>query len=266
MGSSPTTRTIVLIRIQRSYLGINPYAAIRHEQTPSGVEPKATDMGRRFGFKGLAMMDFSGQLAAAQDTNEVQEGAEKRAAPRFTSLIRAAKLVCGQGEFVCVIRDVSSTGVSIRTFHGLPTDADVALELQNGEIYELEKVRERDFDASYRFKEQVNVERLISENWTYPKRQLRLTMMMPITASTLTQRSNAFITNISQQGARLECDNVFAIDQTVRIENDFMAEVRCKVRWRRDAHYGLAFENFFSLRQFALLAARVQCPPLLKGQ
>ena len=35
--------------------------------------------------------------------------AEERAAPRFTLLIRAAKLVAPQGQFVCVIRDVSST-------------------------------------------------------------------------------------------------------------------------------------------------------------
>lgn len=208
-------------------------------------------------------MDFTaGHLAA--DTN-TDNGTEKRAAERYTSLIRAAKLVCGQGEFVCVIRDVSATGVSIRTFHAQPTDAAVALELQNGESYELTKVRSRDFDASYKFAEKVDVDRLIQENWSFPKRQLRLNIMMPVTASTLTQKSNAFITNISQQGARLECDNVFAVDQSLRIENDFLKETRCKVRWRRDANYGLAFENFLSLREFGLLAARVQCPILLRN-
>ncbi|MDG5747967.1 PilZ domain-containing protein [Qipengyuania sp. XHP0207] len=208
-------------------------------------------------------MDFSaGNLNAIDD---VEPAAEKRGAPRYTSLIRAAKLVCGQGEFVCVIRDVSAKGVSLRTFHGLPTDASVALELQNGEIHELSMVRSRDFDASYTFVEPVEVDRLVQENWNYPKRQLRLNLMMPVTVSTLTQRSNAFVTNISQQGARLDCDNVFAIDQPVRLENDYLSETRCKVRWRRDARYGLAFQNFLSLREFALLAARVQCPLLLHG-
>lgn len=212
------------------------------------------------------MMDFTSGRVTATAEQMLDGGPEQRSAPRFTSLIRAAKLVCGQGEFVCVIRDVSASGVSLRTFHGLPTDADVALELQNGESYELEQVRASGFDASYRFEGTVDVERLISENWSFPKRQLRLNIMMPVRASTLTQRSNAFITNMSQQGARLECDNVFAIDQSIRIENDYMPEVRCKVRWRRDANYGLAFDNFFSLREFALLAARVQCPLLLQAE
>ena len=212
---------------------------------------------------GFASMDFtSGRLDASE---EVGLATEKRGAPRYTSLIRAAKLVCGQGEFVCVIRDVSAKGVSLRTFHGLPTDASVSLELQNGETHELSMVRSRDYDASYTFVEPVKVERLIQESWTYPKRQLRLNIMMPATISTLTQRSNAFVTNLSQQGARVDCDNVFAIDQAVRLENDYLSDTRCRVRWRRDASYGLAFQNFLSLREFALLAARVQCPLLLKG-
>lgn len=209
-------------------------------------------------------MDFtSGHVSSNLDT---AGSLDQRASPRYTSLIRAAKLVCGQGEFVCVIRDVSSTGVSLRTFHGLPTDVSLALELQNGETYELRLVRQHGFEASYRFLKPVAVERLIHENWNFPKRQLRLNLVMPLIISTLSQKANSVSLNISQQGARVECDTVFAIDQSVRIHNDFVPEIRCKVRWRRDANYGLAFDNFFTLREFALLAARVQCPLLLQEE
>ena len=45
-----------------------------------------------------------------------------RGAQRFTLLIRTAKLVCESGEYLCVIRDVSSTGVRLRLFHDLPAD------------------------------------------------------------------------------------------------------------------------------------------------
>ena len=82
-------------------------------------------------------MEYTSGLAMNEE-NSAPPG-DQRGAPRFTSLIRAAKLVCGQGEFVCVIRDVSATGVSLRTFHKLPTDEAIALELQNGESYELER-------------------------------------------------------------------------------------------------------------------------------
>ena len=207
-------------------------------------------------------MDYTNGL----DTGEQapSDTADQRGAPRFVSLIRAAKLVCGQGEFVCVIRDVSSTGVSIRTFHALPTAKAVALELQNGETYELELVRSDGFDASYRFAAPVAVDRLIRENWSYPKRALRLNIMLPLTVTSLAGRTEAFTVNLSQQGSRIECDHVFAIDQRLTIGCEHMPDVRCKVRWRRDANYGLVFEDTFSLREFAMLAVRVQCPILVQ--
>ncbi|KWV94924.1 PilZ domain-containing protein [Erythrobacter sp. AP23] len=209
-------------------------------------------------------MDYS--TGVDRNDNDAGGDVEQRGAPRFTSLIRSAKLVCGQGEFVCVIRDVSATGVSVRTFHPLPTDTAVALELQNGETYELELVRGEGCEASYRFARPVEVERLIHENWKFPKRALRLNIMLPLTVSTLSGKARAFTLNISQQGARIECDDVFAIDQRVTISCEHLPDIRCKVRWRKDANYGLVFEDTFALREFAMMAAKVQCPFLLQGQ
>ena len=65
-----------------------------------------------------------------------------------------------------MIRDVSATGVSLRTFHKLPTEA-IALELQNGG-YELELVRSEGFEASYRFEAPIEAERLIRETGSSP--------------------------------------------------------------------------------------------------
>lgn len=48
---------------------------------------------------------------------------DHRAAPRFTLLLRMAKLVCGPAEFLCIVRDVSETGASVKLFHPLPAGA-----------------------------------------------------------------------------------------------------------------------------------------------
>ncbi|MBX7514046.1 PilZ domain-containing protein [Qipengyuania sp. GH38] len=209
-------------------------------------------------------MDYSSGIGAHAGTGYVDS--EQRGAPRYTSLIRSAKLVCGQGEFLCVVRDVSSTGISLRAFHNLPTDPTLALELQNGESFEIKQVRANGLEGSYRFDKPVVVERLVHETWNYPKRQLRLNIMIPLTISTLTQKADAVTLNISQQGARIECDTVFAIDQTVRVNGPGFPETQAKIRWRRDSNYGLVFENTFSLREFALMAASVQCPSMLEPQ
>ncbi len=206
------------------------------------------------------------EVIASSQANGIADPVEQRGARRYTSLIRSAKLVCGQGEFVCVIKDVSASGISLRTFHALPTDPTLALELQNGEIYEIEKVRSSGNEGSYKFKEPVEVERLIHENWNFPKRQLRLNIFIPVVASTLTKSAEGMTVNLSQQGARLECDEVFAIDQPVRIKSSAFPETRATVRWRQDSNYGLVFDNTLSLREFAILAAEVQCPLLLQDQ
>jgi hypothetical protein len=87
-----------------------------------------------------------------------------------------------------------------------------------------------------------------------------------VTITTLTQRCPATVVNFSQQGALLACDGLFAIDQNLRIDGGTIApelkEIRAKVRWRRGAHYGVVFDDTFTLGDFAKLAARLQMPEL----
>lgn len=194
--------------------------------------------------------------------------ADQRAAPRFTLLIRAAKLSSAQGEFVCVIRDVSETGVSVRLFHELPGCEDFALHMPAGAIYEVRRVWQRGNEAGFTFTAPVEVERLVNESSEYPKRGLRLGLCFPVMVNHLAGSFEALVENISQQGARLTCEPLLAIDQTVRIAMPAPGggkprEVRAKVRWRRDQHYGVVFDDTFTLGDFARLAAVLQAPALL---
>ena len=195
-------------------------------------------------------------------------GAEHREAPRFTLLIRAAKLSSAQGEFVCVIRDVSETGMSARLFHALPACTAFALHMPAGATYEIAPVWQRGNEAGFRFESPVEVATLVNESSDYPKRGLRLALCFPVTLNVLAGRVEAFVENLSQQGARLTCDHLLAIDQTVRIAMPDLAgktrEVRAKVRWRREKHYGVVFDDTFTLGDFARLAALLQAPALLE--
>ena len=207
------------------------------------------------------MNHFAAIDATPAEGNTAQ--AEKRSAPRFTSLIRTAKLVCGQGEFVCVLRDVSSGGVRLKTFHRQPTDQSIALELQSGELFELRKVREDGLEASYAFATPVPVEVLIRERGNHPRRPLRMGLALPVTLRTLTDTIPADTVNISQQGCRLEPQRPLALAQSVTLHSPHLPSIRAKVRWRRDGACGLVFEDTFTLADFAVLIARLQCPALV---
>lgn len=192
---------------------------------------------------------------------------EARSTTRYTLLVRAAKLVSSHGEFVCVIRDVSETGLSVRLFHGVPQGDPVELHMPGGRCYELNHVWTRGNEAGFEFSKTVDVATLINEAGEFPKRGLRLGLCFPIRVSTLTQSCEAIVENFSQQGARFECDAHFAIDQTLRIESAEnglkLGELRAKVRWRRNRHYGVVFDDTLTLSDFARFAARLQEPQLL---
>ena len=84
------------------------------------------------------------QTAIKLEQVEVSGGGdEQRGAQRFTLLIRAAKLVTSKGEFICVIRDVSTTGVSVKLFHQVPDEDEMALELQSGDLYKINSIKKQ---------------------------------------------------------------------------------------------------------------------------
>ena len=215
------------------------------------------------------MEKASTKMVEPTPTQGPEHGVDDRAAPRFTLLIRAAKLIAAQGEFVCVIRDVSETGVSVRLFHALPNCESFDLQMPNGELYGIKKVWARGNEAGFEFVAPVDVPTLIQEASEYPRRGLRLGLCFPVVLTSLTQRCEAMVENLSQQGARFECTELFAIDQNLRIAGgegaEMFKEVRAKIRWRRDRNYGVVFEDTLTLGDFARLAAQLQAPGLLEG-
>lgn len=190
---------------------------------------------------------------------------DNRAAPRHTLLIRAARLVAPNGEFVCVIRDISETGISVRLFHALPAGGPFEVQMPGGNAYEVETVWARSNEAGFKFSAPVDIAAIIDEAADYPRRGLRLEIQLPIRIMTLTQSGKGIVENLSQQGARFKSKELFAIDQTLRISgHDFLNDIRAKVRWRRDERYGVVFDDTFTLGDFARFAARIQAPSLLK--
>jgi hypothetical protein len=197
-------------------------------------------------------------IAKSQPAPRTHE--DMRGAQRYTLLIRTAKLVGASGEFLCIIRDVSATGLRLRLFHALPGDAHMALELANGEVYFVERVWERDDHAGFRFAAPIDVAAFIAEVSPYPRRQPRLRLSFPAVLTSEAQASVATVRDLSPQGARIETARFLAIGQRVRIAGEGFAEVPAKVCWRSGSDYGLVFEQVFTLEQLAVLAAELQLP------
>ena len=184
--------------------------------------------------------------------------AELRVAPRFAMLLRAAKLVSPVGEFLCVVRDASSTGASVKLFHDLPPGGPVELELPNGDRHPLQVVWRDGDKAGLKFDEEADIARLIEGRSSYARRPIRVNLDVMGLVHVGEQEHPARLLDLSQQGAKLLCRHKLAIDQRLRLSAPGLPEVNAKVRWRRETAFGLVFEDTFQLDDLARITARMQ--------
>jgi hypothetical protein len=196
--------------------------------------------------------------AAAHGRDEGSPTHEQRSAPRFTLLIRAAKLIAGEGEFLVVVRDVSRDGVKIKTFHPLPPTEEYAIELSSGERHAIEKVWDDGSEKGFRFSDPVALEQLLAESPEGKrKRPVRLRLEVGVGVSAGGRSSAGLLADISQHGACIVSDDHLAIGERVRIQGESLPELTGRVRWRRRPLYGLILEQTFRFEELARLTAQL---------
>lgn len=196
---------------------------------------------------------------SGQDRTDAPTGAELRAAPRYTLLIRTAKIIADGREFLCIIRDVSATGLKIRLFSDLPHARELAVEMVTGDRYPVDLVWQADDHAGLRFHQDMDVQRLLDESMgPFPKRQVRLQIAVSGVLHSGGEAVPVIFRNLSQQGARVECDKWLLMNELVRIETGITPPLYAKVRWRSQPSYGLIFERTFRLEELARISAPLQ--------
>lgn len=189
---------------------------------------------------------------------------ERRTARRYTLILRAGKLVCEAGEFLCVLRDVSAKGIRARLFHPLPSSKAFTVELGSGERFALTAVWQRGRDAGFRFAAgPIDVDALLAEAGPFPKRHIRLRLTCELNATLKTADGDiaARVVDISQHGAQVELPNALPIGLDLLFSANGFPNLRARVRWRQRGRHGLVFQQGFRLDELATLAGAVQLPP-----
>lgn len=192
-----------------------------------------------------------------------RSGRDLRDATRATLLIRSAKLICQSGEYVCLVRDVSASGVRLRLFHALPPETWFFLAMANGEIYPMEcKWSQPDpaagSQAGFRFIQPVDVDAFIEEASPFPRRPIRLRLECHGQLFSEGRSAPMVLRNISQGGALIETTTWLALHQTVRVAVDGLPMRFAQIRWRDRYDHGLAFDQAFRLDELAAHAKALQ--------
>lgn len=183
-------------------------------------------------------------------------GADKRAAPRFALLLRGAKLLYPQGEFLCIIRDVSETGARLKLFHPLPGgDRHFLLEQPSGMRLPAEVIWEREGEAGVRFASAIDVNQFISEECPFPRRSIRLNVTSPIMIFANDLAIPGTLRNISREGAKIESTVRLSIGQSLRITGQDIPDFEANVCWRKNPDHGVVFRRGMDLTDLALIVA-----------
>lgn len=191
---------------------------------------------------------------APQVMPDEANGAELRQAQRLTLLLRAAKLIGPAGEQLCILRDVSASGIKLRLFAPLPEGERFTLEMSCGASFPIEPVWQADSHAGFRFLEgEVDLEPLLNESGPFPKRPIRLRANLPIqvTAGGITREAE--LRDISLEGARFDSEWRYAMAEQLRIAAPGFPEHVGRVRWRYGHGHGVVLSRRFGLDELAQL-------------
>jgi len=192
--------------------------------------------------------------AAAVGWDEAEPAAEKRSAPRFTLLIRTAKLIAPDREYLCVVRDASQEGLKARVFLNIPENTPLTVEFGNGERHPLIKVWQDGDIAGFRFAGPVAIERLLaSAPEGLRKRSVRLRLALPVTLTVAGRAVPATYCDISQHGACLYCEERLPVNARIALASAVLPPLEAHVRWRRAPLYGVIFTQAFRFDELARL-------------
>lgn len=196
--------------------------------------------------------------AEQQAAGQAPDAAEMRLASRSSLMCRAAKLLCESGEYACIVRDVSASGVRLRLFHQPPPDTHLFLELANGDRYAMERVWVQGDHAGFRFSCTIDVDGFLAEPSAYPRRPIRLKLQRPADVTVDGVVSPAVLLDLSQQGARIEAGRQFALEQKLWLMVEGLPRRFGCVRWRRGYTHGLVLQQSLGLDELARHAFALQ--------
>jgi hypothetical protein len=189
--------------------------------------------------------------------------AELRGAPRFTLMLRVAKLVVDGREQFCVIRDGSATGLKVKLFGPLGQHRVLAVELANGDRHNAQCMWVTGDHAGLQFREPIDPERLIDEaKGAGQRRQVRLRIALDAMLFSSGEAVPVAIRDISQQGAAVDSEKWLLLNELVKIQTAVLPSLYAKVRWRNHPHYGVIFEQTFQLEDLAHRCAGLPAPHL----
>jgi hypothetical protein len=156
---------------------------------------------------------------------------------------------------LCVVRNISPSGLSARAYRRLAKGEQVQIEFKSGEMLSGSVVWERDWDVGIAFPQPIDVEAVLASRWiteTAKRRNLpRIAIECDGRLRTGLQSFDVRLQDISQAGARLEMPEPKVTAGEVTLSLPDLPPVAGVIRWADGAELGISFNECIAFDRLA---------------
>jgi hypothetical protein len=207
------------------------------------------------------MIRLSSAVVTAEEPDDAIEPHERRRAARHTTVFQVAKLCSDRSQELCILRDISDTGLRAEVYCQIAPGEAVVFEMRTGHRVPGQVVWSRPPSIGVHFDTPISVPEVLAhcsfDDRLGRIRPPRIDVAMPGLLLAGRQLIDVEIRNISQAGMKVAGGDALlpGTDVTVRLAG--IGQRGAKVRWYRDGEGGLQLLQPLSYSEFA--AWRMEC-------
>ena len=172
----------------------------------------------------------------------------RRADERHLTLFRVGTVIIGDRRELCLVKNISAGGTSIRAYCALEPDTPLHIELKEGQPVAGQVTWVKGDDAGITFDRRVDVIELLTSGDEDPRpRMPRIEVQCVgfVREGAIVHRST--VHNISQGGLSIQTANPLTVGGDVTVSLPGLPPLSATVRWRNEDRYGISFNSVLSL-------------------
>lgn len=190
---------------------------------------------------------------------------ERRRDARHTTVLQIAKLIAGDVEELCIVRDISTGGLKAQVYGDLVVGAAVTVELRTGYRADGQIAWADDGVIGMAFDHGVSVLSLLThcslDDRVGTMRPPRLRVSLPGLLSIDGDDIPIELSDVSLAGMKVRVARALPVDRHCRITPERMAPRAAQIRWQRDGHAGIQLLDPLGFAEFAAWRRMLASPP-----
>jgi hypothetical protein len=203
--------------------------------------------------------DRSFVSTSAEPTSKSRSAGDRRGEKRHIALLRVALLHVGGTRELCVVKNISPSGLSARVYRKLAIGDEVEIEFRSGELLKGSVVWEGNWDIGILFPEPIDIGPVLASRrvtGTGRGRNLpRINVNVPARFMSGPQSFGGQLKDILQSGAKVRTESAIPVHAKVVLILPDLPPTAGVVRWGCGTEIGISFNEYIS---FELVARWIQ--------